>query len=227
MSKYKNNEVAENMDDFSQPESQHPTLDEVTENNEVPMSPEFKKGMKQMTDACRKVVDASVSIQAIGEGIGKFLLNEDGTVRDFTNKTELEANLKQVNEGVCRIVGYARAMNEAMSVNQKRMNDAVSSWPTEINAHFDKKDRESIDNLHKDLWWERCIMWLYVIGASIFLCISFSNIIDCDRQKDDMKKWLKQNTEAINFGRYAKENLPKAYQFWKEEQAESKAENTD
>lgn len=227
MDKYDNNEVAENMDDFSQPEPQHPTLDEVTGNNEVIMPVELKKGMKLITDACGKVVDASVSIQAIGDGIGKFLLNEDGTIRDFTNKAELEAMRKQVNDGIGRIVGYARAMNEAMAATQRRINDAISSWPSEIIAHFDKDDRESLDNLHRDLWWERCIMWTYVMGATIFLCISFGNIIRYDRQKEDMREWLQENAEAINFGRFAKEHLPKSYIIWNQMKEDGQAPGED
>lgn len=54
-------------------------------------------------------------------------------------------------------------------------------------------------------------MWLYIIGAGVFLCISFGNIIDCERQRDNKNEWLQSNAEAISFGRHAKENMPKAY----------------
>ena len=63
-------------------------------------------------------------------------------------------------------------------------------------------------------------MWLYIIWASVFLCISFGNIIDCERQRDNKNEWLQSNAEAISFGRHAKENMPKAYRIQNQMEAE-------
>lgn len=57
-------------------------------------------------------------------------------------------------------------------------------------------------------------MWAYVAGATIIAVMSFYTVIDYNDQKKEMKEWLQENQQAVDFGRYAKEHMPKTYQIW-------------
>ena len=137
------------------------------------------------------------------DGIGRYLLNEDGTVRDFTNAELMESTSKNVNQGVQQM------NNNAASINEK-----IDKMPTHIDATLTKPAFEAIDQLNDNLRKERCIF----IGAIIFIAIfaafvAYKGLQIADKS-EKMTQWYEENNEAVLFGRYLRVNENERWRFW-------------
>ena len=137
------------------------------------------------------------------DGIGRYLLNEDGTVRDFTNAELMESTSKNVNQGVQQM------NNNAASINEK-----IEKMPTHIDATFTEPAFEAIGQLNDNLCKERCIF----IGAIIFIAIfaafvAYKGLQIADKS-EKMTQWYEDNNEAVLFGRYLRVNENDRWRFW-------------
>ena len=69
------------------------------------------------------------------DGIGRYLLNEDGTIRDFTNYELMKGMHEMLKKGIVD-------MRRSTVAIQKKIEET----PTEMTAHFDKEDMTRLEN---------------------------------------------------------------------------------
>lgn len=166
-------------------------------------SPEMVKAAKQMTAAAETISRHSENIGLVVNGIGRYLLNEDGTVRDFTNKKLMEETTKNVNQGMLQINQTAATFNEK-----------IDKMPTHIDASFTGPAYEAICRLNKNLRIERIIFIGAIILVAIFAAFTAYKGLQTADRSAELTQWYEENNEAILFGRYLRVNENDRWRWW-------------
>ena len=153
--------------------------------------PEMLKAAKKLTAAAETVTQNSESIGLVANGIGRYLLNEDGTVRDFTNVKLMEETARKVDDGMATMNAIATSID-----------DRIKHFPTTIEHSFTNEAFARIRRLNNDLIRERIMF----IGAAVIVALfaaftAYKAFGVADRSKE-LQKWYEENHEAILFGRY-------------------------
>jgi len=164
---------------------------------------EMLKAAKQMTAAADTITRHAETMGLAVDGIGRYLLNEDGTVRDFTNKKLMESTSKNVNQGVQQM------NNNAASISEK-----VEKMPTHIDATFTEPAFEAIGQLNDNLRKERYIFFGAIILIAFFAAFVAYKGLQIADKSEKLTQWYEDNNEAILFGRYLRVNENDRWRFW-------------
>lgn len=139
------------------------------------------------------------------------LLDDDGSIKDFTHSTEI------------------RELIEETRKQQERAKAALTavlrSVPTSVKAELSEEDRKRLDSNFKN--WKD-VFRLYIpafgiVGVIVGLILTGSLMLmntasDTKRKYEQrisqLDRWYDDNAEAISFGQFYRENYPKQYRQW-------------
>ena len=158
---------------------------------------------KELLETAKNLEKNAYVVSSAADGIGRYLLNEDGTIRDFTNYGLIKEMATLLRDGVKGIV-------QNVMVIQKK----IDNFPTEVTAHFSQDDVSRLDKLLKYFKWERVSLWVY-ISCAAFMMGSFT-VKSCslDKREAELKKWYDANYEAANSGRYIRMHESDRWNYW-------------
>ena len=92
---HKFQDFAEDMDSSQSDDMVPQTLDDS-----IPVTSELTEATKKLTATAKIMIDKADIIGVTIDGIGRWLLNEDGTIRDFTNVKLRNEMGKKVDDGL-------------------------------------------------------------------------------------------------------------------------------
>ena len=189
-------------EDFSP--SQSNDMDVLPQGDGTPS--EMLKAAKQMTAAADTITRHAETMGLAVDGIGRYLLNEDGTVRDFTNAKLMNETAKHVDEGVQKMSNHAASFGEK-----------IDKMPVEIDATFTGPSFEAIRRLNRNLRIERCIFVGTFLFVALFAAITAYRSSAISDKSDELQKWYEENHEAILFGRYLRVHENQRWSYWHKE----------
>lgn len=177
-----------------------------------------KKTVTALTDIVERLEKTADSKEAIVKNeeelagvIFDTLLDDDGSIKDFTHSTEI------------------RELIEETRKQQERAKAALTavlrSVPTSVKAELSEEDRKRLDSNFKN--WKD-VFRLYIptfgiIALAIGLILTGSLMLmntasDTKRKYEQrisqLDRWYDDNAEAISFGQFYRENYPKQYRQW-------------
>lgn len=94
--------------------------------------------VSKLLEAAEVIKSQAETIGLTIDGIGRYLLNEDGTIRDFTDRKLMQQIGMDVDKGI-------RMMNQTAENIRKEVGD----FPRGLTAHFSKEDTGKLDTLLK------------------------------------------------------------------------------
>ena len=159
-----------------------------------------------MAASADTIVKHAEKLSLAADGIGRYLLNEDGTVRDFTNAKLMNETAKHVDEGVQKMSNHAASFSEK-----------IDKMPVEIDATFTGPSFEAIRRLNRSLRIERCIFVGAFLLVALFAAITAYRSSAISDKSDKLQKWYDENHEAILFGRYLRVHENKRWNYWHKE----------
>ncbi len=142
----------------------------------------------------------------------EIFLDDDGSIKDFANTKRFESAMNQAT----------RKFEEACD----RVETSVQSVPTRIEVRLCDEDRNRLDSNFLRL---KNLIKLHLplvlsLGAFVGICL-MGSIMMCNSASDkkhqyeqrinQLDRWYQENTEAISFGQFYRENYPKKYREWK------------
>lgn len=140
-----------------------------------------------------------------------LLLDDDGSVKDFGHAAEIQA-----------LIDNARKLQERGIAN---LGEIIKSVPTSVKAELGEEDRKRLDSNFKS-WKDVLRLYLptfgivgAIIGIVLTGCIMLSNSAsDAKREYEQrisqLERWYEDNTDAVAFGQFYRENYPKQYRQW-------------
>ena len=140
-----------------------------------------------------------------------LLLDDDGSVKDFSHAAEIRA-----------LIDNARKLQERCIAN---LGEIIRSIPTSVRAELGEEDRKLLDSNFRS-WKDVFRLYLpsfgivgaivgIVLTGSIMLSNSASNTKrEYEQRIGQLDKWYEDNADAIAFGQFYRENYPKQYSQW-------------
>ena len=142
-------------------------------------------------------------VSSAADGIGRYLLNEDGTIRDFTNYELVKCMAGMLKKGI-----------EEMRQGAETILKTIENTPTEMTAHFGKDDVSRLDKLLKYFKWERVFLWFYIAGAAFIMGTCTVKSCSLDKRETELRQWYDANHEAANFGRFIRMHESERWDYW-------------
>ena len=142
-------------------------------------------------------------VSSAADGIGRYLLNEDGTIRDFTNYELVKCMAGMLKKGI-----------EEMRQGAETILKTIENTPTEMTAHFGKDDVSRLDKLLKYFKWERVFLWFYIAGAAFIMGTCTVKSCSLDKRETELRQWYDANHETANFGRFIRMQEPERWDYW-------------
>lgn len=177
-----------------------------------------KKTVTTLTDIVERLEKTADRKEAIVKNeeelagvIFDTLLDDDGSIKDFTHSTEI------------------RELIEETRKQQERAKAALTavlrSVPTSVKAELSEEDRKRLDSNFKN--WKD-VFRLYIptfgiIALAIGLILTGSLMLmntasdtkrEYEQRISQLDRWYDDNAEAISFGQFYRENYPKQYRQW-------------
>ncbi len=113
-------DYAEDMDSSESDDIVPQTLDDS-----IPGTSDLTEATKKLTATADVIIEKADTIGVTIDGIGRWLLNEDGTIRDFTNVELMNDIGKKVSDGL-----------SAMNANAEKIENCIKKLPVKIDATF-------------------------------------------------------------------------------------------
>ena len=164
---------------------------------------EMLQAARLMTDAAETINKNSETIGLVANGIGRYLLNEDGTVRDFTNVKLMNEMVRLVNEGMATLNACAISIDER-----------IKKMPTTFHHDLTEKAYEEIRRLNKNLRMERIIFVGAFVLVAIFAAFTAYKGFQIADKSGKLNQWYEENNEAILFGRYLRLHDNDRWKWW-------------
>ncbi len=197
--KKRNQDYAEDMDFSQSDDMEMRTLDDYS-------SDDVTKSVKQLAVSADTIVKHTEKLGLTVDGIGRYLLNEDGTVRDFTNAQLMNDTAKHVDEGVQKMTNHAASFGEK-----------IDKMPVEIDATFTGPSFEAIRRLNRNLVIERIIFVVAAVIIFAFAGYTYYRYARVAEQSDKLTRWYDENREAILFGQYLRIHENQRWSYWHKE----------
>ena len=158
---------------------------------------------KELLETAKNLEKNANIVSSAADGIGRYLLNEDGTIRDFTNYELMKGMHEMLKKGIVD-----------MRQNTVAIQKIIENVPTEMTAHFDKDDVSRLEKLLKYFKWERCFLWVYIAGAAFIMGTCTVKSCSLDKRETELRQWYDANHEAANFGRFIRMQEPERWDYW-------------
>ena len=140
-----------------------------------------------------------------------LLLDDDGSVKDFSHAAEIRA-----------LIDNARKLQERCIAN---LGEIIRSIPTSVRAELGEEDRKLLDSNFRS-WKDVFRLYLPSLGSvgaivgiiltgSIMLSNSASDAKrEYEQRISQLERWYEDNADAVAFGQFYRENYPKQYRQW-------------
>ena len=158
---------------------------------------------KELLETAKNLEKNANIVSSAADGIGRYLLNEDGTIRDFTNYELMKGMHEMLKKGIVD-----------MRQNTVAIQKIIENTPTEMTAHFGKDDVSRLDKLLKYFKWERVFLWFYIAGAAFIMGTCTVKSCSLDKMETELRQWYDANHEAANFGRFIRIQEPERWNYW-------------
>ena len=191
-------DYAEDMDSSESDDKVPQTLD-----NSIPDTSDLAEATKKLTATADVMIEKADTIGVTIDGIGRWLLNEDGTIRDFTNVKLMNDIGKKVDDGL-----------SAMNANATNIEESIKNMPTQIDATFTGQAFYAIHKLNKNLLLERIIFIVAAVIVAAIAAFTFYKGIAVSERSEELSRWYEENNEAILFGRYLRVNENDRWRWW-------------
>ena len=191
-------DYAEDMESSESDDKVPQTLD-----NSIPDTSDLAEATKKLTATADVMIEKADTIGVTIDGIGRWLLNEDGTVRDFTNVKLMNDIGKKVDNGLA-----------AMNTNAENIENSIKNMPTQINATFSRSAFDAIYKLNENLRLERIIFIVAAVIVAAIAAFTFYKGYAVSERSEELSRWYEENNEAILFGRYLRVNENDRWRFW-------------
>lgn len=189
----------------------------------VPSSPDAPEAIgKKTVSRLESLLDRDEQLTARKEAIVKHeeeitgevfetLLNDDGTMKDFTHSAEIRNLIDKT--------GKMQQQAEAA------FYEIIRSIPTKVVARLSDDDRKTLASNFRS--WKD-VFRLYIpafgiVALAVSLILTGSLMLmntaaDTKRKYEQrisqLDRWYDDNAEAISFGQFYRENYPKQYREW-------------
>ena len=191
-------DYAEDMDSSQSDDMVPQTLDDS-----ISDTSDLAEAAKKLTATAEKMMEKADTIGVTIDGIGRWLLNEDGTIRDFTNVKLMNDVGKKVDDGL-----------SAMNANATNIEESIKKMPVVIDATFTGPAFEAICKLNKNLRLERIIFIVAAVIVAAIAAFTFYKGIAVSERSEELSRWYEENNEAILFGRYLRVNENERWRYW-------------
>jgi len=191
-------DYAEDIDSSQSDDMVPQTLD-----NSIPDTSDLVEATKKLVATADVMIEKADTIGVTIDGIGRWLLNEDGTIRDFTNVKLMNEMGKKVDDGL-----------SAMNTNATNIENSIKKMPVKIDATFTGASFYAIHKLNKNLHLERIIFFGAAIIVAAIAAFAFYKGYAVNERSDKLSQWYEENNEAILFGRYLRVNENERWRFW-------------
>lgn len=191
-------DYAEDMDSSESDDMVPQTLDDS-----IPDTSDLAEATKKLTATADVMIEKADTIGVTIDGIGRWLLNEDGTIRDFTNVKLMNDIGKKVDDGLA-----------AMNTNAENIENSIKNMPTQINATFSRSAFDAIYKLNENLRLERIIFIVAAVIVAAIAAFTFYKGYAVSERSEELSRWYEENNEAIIFGRYLRVNENERWRFW-------------
>ena len=158
---------------------------------------------KELLETAKNLEKNANIVSSAADGIGRYLLNEDGTIRDFTNYELMKGMHEMLKKGIVD-----------MRQNTVAIQKIIENTPTEMTAHFGKDDVSRLDKLLKYFKWERVFLWFYIAGAAFIMGTCTVKSCSLDKRETELRQWYDANHEAANFGRFIRMHESERWDYW-------------
>ena len=92
---------------------------------------------KELLETAKNLEKNANIVSSAADGIGRYLLNEDGTIRDFTNYELMKGMHEMLKKGIVD-----------MRQNTVAIQKIIENVPTEMTAHFDDNITNTVPLYH-------------------------------------------------------------------------------
>ncbi len=191
-------DYAEDMDSSESDDKVPQTLE-----NSIPDTLDLAEATKKLEATAEIMTEKADTIGVTIDGIGRWLLNEDGTIRDFTNVKLMNDIGKKVDDGL-----------SAMNANATNIEESIKNMPTQIDATFTGQAFYAIHKLNKNLLLERIIFIVAAVIVAAIAAFTFYKGYAVSERSEELSRWYEENNEAILFGRYLRVNENDRWRFW-------------
>ena len=191
-------DYAEDMDSSQSDDMVPQTLDDS-----IPDTSDLAEATKKLEATAGILIDKADTIGVTIDGIGRWLLNEDGTIRDFTNVKLMNDIGKKVDNGLA-----------AMNTNAENIENSIKNMPTKIDATFSRSAFDAIYKLNENLRLERIIFIVAAVIVAAIAAFTFYKGYAVSERSEELSRWYEENNEAILFGRYLRVNENDRWRFW-------------
>ena len=164
---------------------------------------EQSKITKELLETAKNLEKNAYVVSSAADGIGRYLLNEDGTIRDFTNYEQVKC-----------MAGFLKKGIEEMRQGAEVIRKKIEEIPTEVTARFSQDDVGLLDKLLKYFKWERVFLWVYIAGAAFIMGTFTVKSCSLDKRENELRQWYDANHEAANFGRFIRIQEPERWNYW-------------
>lgn len=189
----------------------------------VPSSPDAPEAIgKKTVSRLESLLDRDEQLTARREAIVKHeeeitgevfetLLNDDGTMKDFTHSAEIRNLIDKT--------GKMQQQAEAA------FSEIIKSIPTKVVARLSDDDRKTLASNFQS-WKDVIRLYLpsiaivgFTVGiilmGSIMLYVFAADKKEAYEQRiEQLDRWYDENAEAVAFGQFYRENFPKNYHQW-------------
>lgn len=189
----------------------------------VPSSPDAPEAIgKKVVSRLESLLDRDEQLTARKEAIIKHeeeitgevyetLLNDDGTMKDFTHSAEIRNLIDKT--------GKMQQQAEAA------FYEIIKSIPRKIVASLSDDDRKTLASNFRS-WKDVFRLYLpsiAIVGFTVGIILMGSIMLYAfaadkkeayEQRIEQLDRWYDENAEAISFGQFYRENFPKNYNQW-------------
>lgn len=180
----RNQDYAEDMDFSQSSDMEVETLSDTT-------SDDLKAVVKELSADVKAVTKYNETLGLAIDGIGRFLLNEDGSTRDFTNKELMDETAKKVDAGL-----------KQMNANAQNIHNRIEQFPTHMEHSLAPSSILVMDDFNSNMRFQRLMFIIAVVVIALFAGYTAFRYYDVAKRSEEMSQWYEENREAIVFGRY-------------------------
>lgn len=184
----RNQDFAEEMDFSQSTDMEVETLSDTT-------SDDLKAAVKELSADVKAVTKYNETLGLAIDGIGRFLLNEDGSTRDFTNKELMDKTAKKVDAGL-----------KQMNANAENIGTKIGQIPQTIPAELSVDSKFWIAKVSDNAKLAIIVFVLFFVITAGCVAYATSLAADVKERSEKLNQWYEDNRESILFGRYVRWN---------------------
>lgn len=175
-----------------------------------------KSDIERLIQASEEMRRAAEQIIGIGQDFCSLFVTETGQLKDFTDK-EGRKNLQKAVENLQKQVdGIEPTMHDHEERTKALCQETLHAIPSEITTQFCKQDRTRLDFFQDKLnkYGKAVIVGLVITGIVLGIAMYIGAINT--KYANELKEIENENAQALEFGKFMRENNPKTWNRWQQ-----------